>query len=125
MRLLHYIEIENFKTFGNKQRIELDHPAVIIGPNNCGKTSVIQAIAFWSQAVKTWRAARESSAAKERAGTPLNRLSILNVPVQRTRFFWRETKVRTSWKGVRLQDLSQSDRRVAFSSTISAIMLVA
>ena len=95
MRLLHYIEIENFKTFGNKQRIELDHPAVIIGPNNCGKTSVIQAIAFWSQAVKTWHAARESSAAKERAGTPLNRLTILNVPVQRTRYFWHETKVRT------------------------------
>jgi ABC-type nitrate/sulfonate/bicarbonate transport system ATPase subunit len=95
MRLLHYIEIENFKTFGNKQRIELDHPAVIIGPNNCGKTSVIQAIALWCQAVKTWHAARESSAASERAGTPLNRLNILNVPVQRTRFFWHETKVRT------------------------------
>ena len=31
MRLLHYIEIENFKAFGNKQRIELGHPAVIIG----------------------------------------------------------------------------------------------
>jgi predicted ATPase len=95
MRLLHYIEIENFKTFGNKQRIELDHPAVIIGPNNCGKTSVIQAIALWCQAVKTWHAARESSATSERAGTPLNRLNILNVPVQRTRFFWHETKVRT------------------------------
>ncbi|MGO9009400.1 MAG: ATP-dependent nuclease [Bryobacteraceae bacterium] len=95
MRLLHYIEIENFKTFGSKQRIELDHPAVIIGPNNCGKTSVIQAIALWCQAVKTWHAARQSSAAKERPGTPLNRLSILNVPVQRTRFFWHETKVRT------------------------------
>jgi ABC-type cobalamin/Fe3+-siderophores transport system ATPase subunit len=95
MRLLHYIEIENFKTFGNKQRIELDHPAVIIGPNNCGKTSVIQAIALWCQAVKTWHAARENSAAHERAGTPLNRLNILNVPVQRTRFFWHETKVRT------------------------------
>jgi ABC-type nitrate/sulfonate/bicarbonate transport system ATPase subunit len=95
MRLLQYIEIENFKTFGDKQRIELDHPAVIIGPNNCGKTSVIQAIALWCQAVKTWHAARESSAASERAGTPLNRLNILNVPVQRTRFFWHETKVRT------------------------------
>lgn len=95
MRLLHYIEIENFKAFGNKQRIELDHPAVIIGPNNCGKTSVIQAIALWSQAVKTWHDARAGSAARERAGTPLNRLSILNVPVQRTRFFWHETKVRT------------------------------
>lgn len=95
MRLLHYIEIENFKTFGNRQRIELDHPAVIIGPNNCGKTSVIQAIALWCQAMKTWHAARASSAARERAGTPLNRLNILNVPVQRTRFLWHETKVRT------------------------------
>ena len=95
MRLLHYIEIENFKTFGFKQRIELDHPAVIIGPNNCGKTSVIQAIALWCQAVKTWHAARASSTAKERPGTSLNRLNILNVPVQRTRFFWHETKVRT------------------------------
>jgi energy-coupling factor transporter ATP-binding protein EcfA2 len=95
MRLLHYIEIENFKTFGSKQHIELDHPAVIIGPNNCGKTSVIQALALWCQAVKTWHAAREGSAASERAGTPLNRLNILNVPVQRTRFFWHETKVRT------------------------------
>ena len=85
MRLLHYIEIENFKTFGFKQRIELDHPAVIIGPNNCGKTSVIQAIALWCQAVKTWHAARASSTAKERPGTSLNRLNILNVPVQRTR----------------------------------------
>jgi ABC-type multidrug transport system ATPase subunit len=102
MRLLHYIEIENFKTFGDKQKIELDHPAVIIGPNNCGKTSVIQAIALWSQAVKTWQAARESSSAKERPGTPLNRLSILNVPVQRTRFFWHETKVRTGNQDIHL-----------------------
>lgn len=95
MRLLHYIEIENFKTFGIKQRIELGHPAVLIGPNNCGKTSVIQAIALWSQALKTWHATRSSSAARDRVGTPLNRLNILNVPVQRTRFLWHETKVRT------------------------------
>ena len=95
MRMLQYIEIENFKTFGGKQRVDLEHPAVIIGPNNCGKTTVIQAIALWSQAIKTWHAARASSGPRERAGTPLNRLSIVNIPVQRTRFFWHETKVRT------------------------------
>ncbi len=95
MRLIHYLEIENFKTFGGKQRIELDHPAVIIGPNNCGKTSVIQAIVLWSQALRAWLAARSGSEARERPGTPLNRLAIVNVPVQRTRFFWHETKVRT------------------------------
>ena len=102
MRLLHYIEIENFKAFGDRQRIELEHPAVIIGPNNCGKTSVIQALALWGQAVKTWHVARSDSAASERAGTPLNRLSILNVPVQRTRYFWHETRVRTGNKDVPL-----------------------
>ncbi|PAT33293.1 AAA family ATPase [Vandammella animalimorsus] len=94
MRLLHYIKIENFKRFGDSQRIELDHPAVLIGPNNCGKTSAIQALALWSQAVRTWYEARKDSAAKERTATSLNRLSIVAVPVTRTRFFWHNTQVR-------------------------------
>ena len=102
MRLLHYIEIENFKRFGDRQRIELDHPTVIIGPNNCGKTSAIQAIALWSQALKTWFDARKLSSAKERPATAMNRLSIVSVPVQRTRYFWHDTKVRIGNKDVPL-----------------------
>lgn len=94
MRLLHFIEIENFKRFGDKQRIELDHPAVLIGPNNCGKTSAIQALALWSQALQTWYDLRKDSSAKERTAAPLNRLSIVAVPVQRIRFFWHNTVVR-------------------------------
>lgn len=93
MRLLHYFEIENFKRFGDKQRIELDHPAVLIGPNNCGKTSAIQALALWSQAVKTWYEVRKDSTARERTATGMNRLNIVAVPVQRTRFFWHNTRV--------------------------------
>lgn len=102
MRLLHYLEIENFKRFGDKQRIVLDHPAVLIGPNNCGKTSAIQALALWSQAVKTWYDVRKDSSAKERTATALNRLNIVAVPVQRTRFFWHNTKVRTGAKDIPL-----------------------
>ena len=93
MRLLHYLEIENFKRFGNKQHIKLDHPAVLIGPNNCGKTSAIQALALWSQAVRTWYDVRKDSSAKERTATSLNRLSIVAVPVSRTRYFWHNTRV--------------------------------
>lgn len=100
MRLLHYLEIANFKRFGDRQRIELDHPAVLIGPNNCGKTSAIQALALWSQAVKTWYDARRDSSAKERTAAALNRLSIVSVPVQRTRFFWHNTNVRTGNKDI-------------------------
>lgn len=100
MRLLHYIEIENFKRFGNRQRIELDHPAVLIGPNNCGKTSAIQALALWSQAVRTWYDVRKDSSAKERTATSLNRLNIVAVPVTRTRFFWHNTHVRRGSKDI-------------------------
>lgn len=94
MRVLHYIEIENFKGFGEKQRIELDHPTVLIGPNNCGKTTALQAIALWAQAVKTWYDQRHASTAKERTAVGLNRLAIVAVPVQRTRFFWRGARTR-------------------------------
>ena len=93
MRLLHYLELQNFKRFGDQQRIELDHPAVLIGPNNSGKTSAIQALALWSQAVRTWYEVRKDSSAKERTATGMNRLNIVAVPVLRTRFFWHNTRV--------------------------------
>lgn len=93
MRFLHYLELENFKRFSGKQRIELDHPAVLIGPNNCGKTSAIQAIALWSQAVKVWVEESETSTAKKRTGKPINRLNLLQVPVPKTRYFWNGLKI--------------------------------
>ena len=94
MRLLHYLEIENFKRFADTQRIELDHPSVLIGPNNCGKTSAIQAIALWSQAVKDWHQTKAASSPKTRPATPLNRLQIVSAPVLRTRYFWHNAAVR-------------------------------
>ena len=93
MRHLHYVEIENFKRFGNTQRIELDHPAVLIGPNNSGKTSVIQALALWSLAVKTWVQESDVSDAEKRQGKALNRLKIMQVPVPKTRYFWHNLRV--------------------------------
>ena len=75
---------------------------MLIGPNNCGKTSAIQALALWSQAVRTWYDARKRSSATQRTATSLNRLNIVSVPVQRTRFFWHNTKVRTGNKDIPL-----------------------
>ena len=95
MKLLHYLEIQNFKRFGDSQRIELDHPAVLIGPNNCGKTTAIQAIALWSQAVRAWHANKGKAPLRQRTSTSLNRLNIVAVPVQRTRYLWHNAAVRT------------------------------
>ena len=102
MRLIHYLEIENFKRFGARQRIALDHPAVLIGPNDCGKTTAIQAIALWSQAVRTWFEAKGESRPKERPATALNRLNVVSVPVRRTRYFWRDAVVRRGNRDVPL-----------------------
>lgn len=41
-----YISIENFKIFGKNIKIDLTNPTVLIGPNNAGKTSVLQAFAL-------------------------------------------------------------------------------
>ena len=95
MRILEYLEIQNLKCFGEKQRIDLDHPAVLIGPNNSGKTTAIQAIALWSQAVKEWHESQGKAPPKKRTSTALNRLKIVSVPVQRTRYFWHNMTVRS------------------------------
>lgn len=92
MKLLHFVEIQNFKRYGNTQRIELDHPAVLIGPNNCGKTSALQAIALWSIGLRTWKMESENSKAEQRRGKALNRLGIVAVPVPKTRHFWHDLK---------------------------------
>jgi ABC-type cobalamin/Fe3+-siderophores transport system ATPase subunit len=93
MKILHWLEISNFKSYGSSGRIPLDHPSVLIGPNNCGKTTALQAIALWSIAIRTWQQESKDSKAKKRTGKPLNRLTILSVPVPKTRHYWKNLKV--------------------------------
>lgn len=97
---LRYLEIRNFKCFGDKQRIELNHPTVLIGPNNCGKTTAIQALALWSHAVKTWHDAKGHAPPRKRPSTSINRLHFVAVPVGNTRWFWHNATVRHGRKDV-------------------------
>ena len=103
MRHLHYLEIRNFKGFGDRTRIELDHPAVLVGPNNCGKTTALQAIALWSQAVQTWFDRKGQATPKERTATGLNRLGVVAVPVRSTRDYWHNMVVRTGNENIPLE----------------------
>jgi predicted ATP-dependent endonuclease of OLD family len=97
MKQLRYIEIKHFKTFEEKIRIELGHPAVLIGPNNAGKTSVIQALALWNRGIQAWYDKKGQLGLKdkrERISAGINRLHILEIPVSETRFLWTHTRVR-------------------------------
>lgn len=105
MRNIRYVEVENFKTFGCKIHVDLGHPAVLIGPNNAGKTSVIQALAMWSRGVQAWYARKgqpRNKDARERIAAGINRLNILEVPVSETRFLWNRMRVRKGNTPIRL-----------------------
>lgn len=97
MEYVTFVEIENFKGFKDKVRIELKNPSVLIGPNNAGKTTVIQALSLWSRAVCTWYEKKGGKRKKgmERFGVGINRLNILDIPVKESRYYWNGTKVRS------------------------------
>lgn len=89
-----YIAIENFKIFGKNIKINLTNPTVLIGPNNAGKTSILQAFALWSLGIKTWHISKGKSKGRIRYGVPINRLNLYQLPVQNARFLWNNSEVR-------------------------------
>jgi len=96
MLQIRYVEIEKFKSFDDKIRIELGHPAVLIGPNNAGKTSVIQALALWSRGIKAWydkKGQPKQKEGRERISAGINRLNLFELPVSDTRQLWKDTRV--------------------------------
>ena len=96
MTYIDYIEIDNFKGIGEKVRVDLANPSVLIGPNNAGKTTVLQALSLWSRAVRAWIEKKGSGHMKgKRDGVGINRLLIMDIPVKETRYFWNGTRIRT------------------------------
>ena len=51
--MIRKLEVRNFKRFRHAA-FELDDQIVMVGPNNCGKTTVLQAIALWAEAWHHW-----------------------------------------------------------------------
>ena len=96
MTYIDYIEIDNFKGLGEKIHVDLGNPSVLIGPNNAGKTTVLQALSLWGRAVRAWLEKKGSGHMKgKRDGVGINRLLIMDIPVKETRYFWNDTRIRT------------------------------
>ena len=92
MSYIDYIEIENFKGFGAKVRVPLGNPCVLIGPNNSGKTTVLQALSLWGRAVFEWWDAKVKGRLEGDGSVVVNRLAILDVPVKEARCLWHGLK---------------------------------
>lgn len=92
--MLTRLGIRNFKRLDDVE-IELGRAVVLIGPNNSGKTSALQALALWDIGLRRWnekRLGKESP--KKRPGVTINRRDLISVPVPDANLLWRDLHVR-------------------------------
>ncbi|MEW6620793.1 MAG: AAA family ATPase [bacterium] len=108
--MLTRIKVRNFKKLGDID-IELGNTVVLIGPNNSGKTSALQAVALWDMGIKQWNAKRKGKSSPEkRPGVTINRLEMISIPVPSINLLWSDLHTRdvkqvigkTSVKNVRI-----------------------
>ena len=92
--MLTKLTIRNFKRF-EEVEIELGSAVVLIGPNNSGKTSAMQALALWDIGLRRWLERRSGGSAPEkRPGVTVNRRDLVAIPVPNANLLWRDLHTR-------------------------------
>lgn len=92
--MLARLQIKNFKRFDDVD-IELGKSVVLIGPNNSGKTTVLQALVLWNIGLKKWNEKRKGKPSPEkRSGVTINRNDLISIPVPVANLLWRNLHMR-------------------------------
>ena len=98
------VEIRNFKRFSVLDCTLAEH-LVIVGPNNCGKTTLFQAIAFWSEIASYWARKNPDLARDENGEYRVVRLNLLrasSLHLESWDHLWTDKDI-TSPASIRLQ----------------------
>jgi ABC-type hemin transport system ATPase subunit len=91
--MLTRIQIKNFKKLSSVD-IELGQAVVLIGPNNSGKTTTLQALSLWDVGLRQWNVKRGGKSPEKRPGVTLNRRDLIAIPVPVANLLWRDLHVR-------------------------------
>jgi predicted ATPase len=84
------VTLKHFKRFDDVS-FELGEHVVLAGPNNSGKTTLLQAIATWNLALQRWKAERRpGSHAKKKAGVPITRKDFTAIPLREMSLLWTD-----------------------------------
>lgn len=84
------LTIRNFKRF-TEQVFDLHDSVVLAGPNNSGKSTLLQAIATWRMGLDHWEAQRGRKA--KRTAVSISRLGFTAVPLREINLLWQDRKV--------------------------------
>jgi predicted ATPase len=87
--------IKNFKRI-DELDLDLGSRVALVGPNNSGKTTLLQAITIWDIGLRKWAGQRIGSKAKTRTGITINRNDLLSTPIPSALLLWKDLHVRTT-----------------------------
>ena len=90
--MLTKLRLKRFKMFGKDITFDLADRIILAGPNNCGKTTILQALALWARLIELWRLEKGTLKTRiRRVTTTRDRLTAL--PVRDSRFLWTDAAV--------------------------------
>src|SRR5207245_4551312 len=93
-RMLTRLRIRRFKRFRDVS-IDLGKAVVLIGPNNCGKTTALQALALWDIGIRRWNEKWKGKSLPERRPcVTVNSCDLISIPVPSANLLWRDLHVR-------------------------------
>lgn len=87
--MIHTVRIRGFKRF-REVEFRLPGHLVLAGPNNTGKTTVLQAIASWSLALRRWRLLNDFNPRRGYTYAPLARQAFTSVPLRSFDLLWMD-----------------------------------
>ena len=91
--MIRRVRLGSFKRFRD-QSFELHDSIVLAGPNNAGKSTLLQAIATWKFGLDHWLAQREGgSKGVKRTGVALTRRDFTAVPIREMNLLWKDRVV--------------------------------
>ena len=86
--MIHTIRIRGFKRLGREVEFRLPGHVVLAGPNNTGKTTVLQAIASWTLALRRWRELNDFNPRQGYTYAPIARQAFTAVPLRSFDLMW-------------------------------------
>ncbi len=86
------VRVYYFKQFESEE-FDLREHIILAGPNNSGKTTLLQAIKIWYLALQKWTVARTDAKGKTRTGVPITRKDLTVLPLREMNLLWKDRSV--------------------------------